>query len=84
MRVIIKAQRTILLDVQGSNVWSGQQVQVRAYENIRVYNLVSVLIHYPSHSTATQSHGVLLEISSMHRTVVMAYVLYHIISDDYS
>lgn len=46
MRVIIKAQRTILLDVQGSNVWSGQQVQVRAYENIRVYNLVSVLIHY--------------------------------------
>ncbi|KAK7680237.1 hypothetical protein QCA50_016746 [Cerrena zonata] len=27
MKVIITAQREILLDVQGSNVWSGQQVQ---------------------------------------------------------
>ncbi|KAH8114070.1 peptide transporter MTD1 [Phellopilus nigrolimitatus] len=27
MKVIIDAQRTILLDVQGTNVWSGQQVQ---------------------------------------------------------
>ena len=30
MKVIITAQREILLDVQGSNVWSGQQVQVRS------------------------------------------------------
>lgn len=27
MKVLISAHRTILLDVQGSNVWSGQQVQ---------------------------------------------------------
>ncbi|KAJ3887170.1 OPT oligopeptide transporter [Lentinula edodes] len=27
MKVVLNAQRTILLDVQGSNVWSGQQVQ---------------------------------------------------------
>ncbi|KAM0748112.1 peptide transporter MTD1 [Meredithblackwellia eburnea MCA 4105] len=27
MKSIISAQRTILLDVQGSNIWSGQQVQ---------------------------------------------------------
>ncbi|PAV19472.1 OPT oligopeptide transporter [Pyrrhoderma noxium] len=27
MRVIIDAQRVVLLDVQGTNVWSGQQVQ---------------------------------------------------------
>lgn len=83
MRVIIKAQRTILLDVQGSNVWSGQQVQVSAYKNVRVRLYLGAHL-LPSHSTVTQSHGVLLEISSMHRTVVMAYVLYHIVSDDYS
>ena len=29
MKVIVDAQREILLDVQGTNVWSGQQVQVR-------------------------------------------------------
>ena len=29
MKVIIDAQREVLLDIRGTNVWSGQQVQVR-------------------------------------------------------
>ena len=31
MKVVIQAQREILLDIQGTNVWSGQQVQVLSF-----------------------------------------------------
>ena len=45
MKVVIDAQRELLLEVQGSNIWSGQQVQVSLLP-IRLHSTLHMLTNY--------------------------------------
>lgn len=73
MRVIITAQREVLLDVQGTNVWSGQQVQVSMKKNsLSLHNGVSL---FNSLSMLKLFLGALWEIFCTHLQGAMVYGL---------